>query len=158
MTSLSLVRDCTVHRHIRALTFCCSVITANMVFLMCVSSGTPKSSSHQVERDPVISARIICFSNFLEWLVWPFDVPLAAAELQPQLSKGGKIRSTELTSCLLLLLQKSYLKKLSVDFCCCAELVNRVSFLEYLGHDPIPPTVPKPGSERFQLWVKNYFN
>ncbi len=85
-------------------------------------------------------------------------VPLAAAELQPQLSKGGKIRSTELTSCLLLLLQKFYLKKLSVDFCCCAELVNRVSFLEYLGHDPIPPTVPKPGSERFQLWVKNYFN
>lgn len=66
---------CAARRLVRVLTFSCSVIIANMLFLMDISSVTPKSSSRQAERDPVITARIICFSNFLEWRVWPFDVP-----------------------------------------------------------------------------------
>lgn len=43
---------------------------------------------------------------------------------------------------------------LTADFCW-AELVNRVSLLEYLGHDPIPRRVqtgfmlPRPGSGGF---------
>lgn len=53
----------------------------------------------KVERDPLINTRIICFSNFLEWL-YKVDsafwcAPGCSWDLNLCFSKGGKIRFAE---------------------------------------------------------------
>ena len=129
---------CAVHRAIKYFTFSllcnyCKDVTFNARFIW--EARVLHNSGR--ERDPVINTRILCFSNFLEWLARPFDVP-AAAEIQTQLWKGGKIRFTQPQAVLLSSVQKFYLDNWLQTFFCRAELVNRVSLQEYLGHDPNP--------------------
>lgn len=129
---------CAVHRLIKYFTFTllcnyCKDVTFNARFIW----DTRVLHTSGWERDPVINTRILCFSNFFEWWARPFDVPPAAAEIQTQLWKGGKMRFTQQQAVLLSSVQKFYLDSWQQTFCW-AELVNRVSLQVYLGHDPNP--------------------
>lgn len=131
---------CTEHQLRRAfhLLLLCNYYK-DFIFFIQVSSGTPAS------KDIFTSGRqrschqhicIICFSNFLEWLSWPFDVQGCSWDPASALRMWKKL---DLLSHTLFSVIGAQIRfgLLTANFCC-AQLVNRVSLLEYLGHDLNP--------------------
>lgn len=75
MKSLSKIHPLIVNL-CTAFTSSCSVITGLIINTHFIWDTGVKEHFFlvQVEKYPVINTCIICFSNFPEWLSWPFDV------------------------------------------------------------------------------------